>query len=125
MKVLRRLTTLVPAPVTTSPAPPRARGVDVTAESKAVAAPAPRVVADRPHRALERLGVALTAAAEPRPLSTPSAHSSLPSGPPSWTPGTCYHHGHIELDGERVGVYVLNDRDASLLRCSHVNEDGR
>jgi hypothetical protein len=59
------------------------------------------------------------------PLTVPAASPDLPSVPPSHLPGVCYHHAHIEHGGQRYGVLVLNDRDASLLRCGHVNRDGR
>lgn len=58
------------------------------------------------------------------PLTVPAASPDLPSLPPAHLPGICYHHGHVEHAGERFGVLVLNDRDASLLRCRHVNKDG-
>lgn len=59
------------------------------------------------------------------PLTVPPASRDLPSTPPSHLPGVCYHHGHVEHDGERFGVLVLNDSDASLMRCRFLNRDGR
>jgi hypothetical protein len=59
------------------------------------------------------------------PLTVPAASRNLPSVPPSYLPGVCYHHGHVVHDGQRFGVLILNVRDASLLRCGHVNRDGR
>lgn len=59
------------------------------------------------------------------PLSVPAASRDLPSVPPLHLPGICYHHAHVEHDGHRFGVLVLTDSQASLLRCGHVNADGR
>lgn len=109
MRVLRRISTLVPQPIQTGDAPRIAVGTDV-----ATVPPRPVVMS------------AVRDDSDGRgPLSGSAASPHLASVPPTYQPGTCYHHGHIEHEGERLGVLVLNDRDASLLRCGHVNPDGR
>lgn len=112
-----------PAPITTSTAPPRAAGIDVTPSAQRLGADGEaRPAAELPPGETWRGSVH-------RSLSTPPAHTSLPIGPPSWRPGTCYHPGHIVLaDGFRYGVLPDPGQDppshASLLRCAHVNVDG-
>lgn len=107
MTLLRRISVLVPQQIDTEFAPRLATGVDVP----------PTPEPPRPATRDDGDGCG--------PLSTPAASRDLPSVPPAQLPGICYHHGHIEHDGERLGVLVLDDRDASLLRCRHVNRDGR
>lgn len=125
LAVLRRMRALVPHPITTSLAPRPAAGVDIVhTPQQPVAAPVVPAAAVLPDRALDRLGVPRQPPAE-RPLTTTPAHPSLPSAPPSWTPGICHHDGHIDHAGVRVGVLVLDDASASLLRCEHFNRDGR
>lgn len=105
MKVLRRISTLVPQPIQIGDAPRLAAGTDI-----ATAPPRP---------------VAMSAVRDDGDGRGPlSGSPQLASEQPAYQPGTCYHHGHIDHEGQRLGVLVLNDRDASLLRCGHVNRDG-
>lgn len=125
--VLRRMRALVPHPITTSPAPPPACGIDVTQSPQRPAdTPVPSAA-----EVLPPTGWLGSPPARPLPpipadrlVAAPAAHPSLPPAPPSWSRGVCYHHAHIEFQGQRIGVLVLDDASASLLRCEHVNRDG-
>lgn len=121
-------------PITTSTATAAAAGVDVpstpqrpavtpvTSAAADVLPPAGWLGSPVPRQQPERL------TADRPSLSTPAAHSSMPPAPPTWTPGRCYHPVHIELAGDRYGV-LPEPGDcpghATLLRCPHLNPDGR
>jgi hypothetical protein len=109
MKVLRRVTALVPAPIGTGYPSQLGRGADVLLATDG----------RRPTAVARDDGDGCG------PLTTVAAHPELPSLPPVDVPGVCYHHAHFDYDGQRLGVLILNDRDASLLPCRHVNRDGR
>lgn len=115
LSILRRHT-----PITTSPAPPPAAGLDVPPSPQRPALGAEREVA---HPA--PAGEPGPAVAVPPQLSTPAAHPSLPTSPPSYRPGICYHDVHVHHGGQRIGVLILPDGRASWLPCEHHSRDGR
>lgn len=98
VRVLRRVWGLTPQPITSASAPLLGPHIDIEGQD------------DR-----GRCG----------PLTVQPASPDLPSVPPSHLPGICYHHGHIEHEGRRVGVLVLDDDRATVLPCTHVNKAGR
>lgn len=51
-----------------------------------------------------------------------------PVAPLDWRPGTCYHAAHVDIGNDRYGLLVDSDTAptrATLLRCVHLNPDGR
>src|SRR3954452_20675948 len=107
MSVLRRrITGLIPSPITTSTAPPIALSVDIP--------PTPQ----RPEPVRHVPPV-------PVPVGPPAAAVTPTPKPPSWTPGVCHHDFHATYDGQRIGVLILDDKQATWLACEHVSKDGR
>lgn len=102
--IFRRRSILEPLPITTAPAPELGPATDIPGPSPAAAPPRPRVVPPT-QRAAD--------------LTNPPAHHSLPSGPPSYTPGICHHDFHVTYKGERIGLLMLLDGHAMWLRCDH------
>lgn len=111
MQLLRRITGLQPAAVTTAPAPVIGQAIDVPAAEKA-AAPAASAPWPRPEPQAPRTHHDVT-------------ETDLPRQPTVVLPGTCWHDLHVDIAGDRVGLTISDDGTwATLLRCPFTGPAG-
>lgn len=115
MSILRRVTGLIPTPVTSAPAPRPAPGVDVTHTPQ------------RPGPTGEPAGAKPTGTGQGPAAAVTSTDgpSIFRSGPPSYRPGVCHHDFHADHNGSRLGFLVGAGGRATWLACEHAAKDGR
>lgn len=103
------------------------RRLEITSEAAPPPAPAVDVRVVPPRTAPAPSSLSLCPSPTLTALSRPAASTSLPEGPPAYTPGCCYHPAHVDLDGHRYGLLPEPGEyphRASLIRCHHLNPDG-
>lgn len=114
--ILLRIAGVEPRPVTSAPAPQLgAPHVDVDDDVDAAGI-----------RVLQAPASATPPVAEPIVVERQEIRVEPRPDVPAIERGVCWHHGHIDHDGHRLGVTVNQAQSfAALLPCPYFNPEGR